>query len=83
MKTFNIGSCPDRKIEAKLRRITKALGDTICTDSSPCGTVAYYDLGEANPWRISDDHESESFATAEEAVKGAKVWADAFEGGGA
>jgi hypothetical protein len=66
------------EIEARLTEINEALGDTVAIHESPCGTVAYYDEGETLPWRIADDHASESFATAEEAVIAAAAWVDAY-----
>jgi hypothetical protein len=78
--TFNTGDDrTPRAIHAELERIEESLGDTICTHDSPCGTVAYYDEESPTPWRISDDHGSESFATVDEAVAAAADWVAAYQ----
>jgi hypothetical protein len=68
MKTYNIGFCPDGIIESQLRKLEAALGSARCTARNPCGTSAYYDVGESKPWRLADDQNWESFARFEDAM---------------
>ena len=78
-ETYNVGdpNCPSA-IEAQLQRIEDALKScgALATADSPCAAVAYYDKGEALPWRVSDDYASMSFATVREAVDFAEEWYD-------
>ena len=64
--------------ECAIKQVEDALGSYLCTDAQPCAAFAYYDEGEGNPWRIADDHDSERFATFEEAIAGAEAWAEAM-----
>lgn len=66
------------EIETGIAAIEAALGEYLASDDQPCAAYAYYDEGEAKPWRIADDHTSESFATLDEAITGAEAWAEAF-----
>lgn len=66
------------EIEAGVKQIEAALGDYCVSNSHPCAAAAYYDEGNAKPWRIADDHTSERFATLEDAIAGAEAWADAM-----
>lgn len=66
-------NCP-AEIREALDRIEAAAGNHAVSDANPCGLAAYYDSGEAQPWRIADDGVSASFATADEAVAEAELW---------
>lgn len=67
------------QIDVTIDLIEAAAGSYRVTGSNPCGLAAYYDEGEEKPWRISDDQASESFATPQEAMEGARAWAEAME----
>ena len=64
------------EILAALKEIEKAAGTYAVSESNPGGLAAYYDASLPLPWRISDDWESESFATSGEAIVAAAEWAD-------
>ena len=69
----------EAEIKAGFEAITDALGEWVASDQSPCGpVVAYFDDGESSPWRITDDWNTESFATLDEAVAGAEAWAAVY-----
>jgi hypothetical protein len=59
--------------EQQLDQLEMATGNQ-CSESNPCGCSAYYDQGQKKPWRIADDHMSESYATFEEALADAPSW---------
>lgn len=59
--------------------LNAAIGEYGCTDSNPCGVCFYFDSGEEKPFRIADDHTSESFAAYEELLEAASNWKEAFD----
>lgn len=65
-------------IEAGVKKIEAAAGRYRVTHANPCGIAGYYDAGEAKPWRVADDYESQSFRTLREAVAEARRWAKVF-----
>jgi hypothetical protein len=65
-------------IERGIKRIEKALGPALCSDSNPCGAVVQYNEGEAKAWRIADDHASEEFALLDSALTAAEKWASHY-----
>lgn len=73
-------ACPEA-IRTDLDRIEEALGDYATTDENPCGGAAYYDEGEAKPWRVlyCDGSIQESFATADEAIAAAESYASEMD----
>ena len=73
-------NCP-AEIREALNQIEDALGEHATTDANPCGGAAYYDVGEALPWRLlyADGCGDESFATAGEAVAAAEDYAEQMD----
>lgn len=71
----------EEQVAFLLSEVTAALGDTITTNCQPCGTVAYYDeeaVVEGEPWRIADDHVTETYRTHEDAMAGALSFVEAY-----
>lgn len=56
-------------------QLISAVGSAYCTTDNPCGVCFYYDLDSKTPFRIADDHHSESFSTFDELLSCAKDWA--------
>lgn len=80
MATYNTGDTDTpAEIHSELERIEEALGSALCSVDHPCAAVAYYDEGEELPWRIDDDWSSESFATVDDAIIGAREWEAAYK----
>ena len=69
------------EIREKLNAIEESLRGYVTTPSNPCGGAAYYDEGEAKPWRLlyCDGCDEESFVTADEAIKAASDYADEMD----
>ena len=66
-------------MKSELGQLQSMLGKAGVSSNNICGAVAYYDKGSAKPWRISDDHASDSYATFEEAKKDVASWIAALE----
>lgn len=59
--------------------LNAAIGKYRASGTNPCGVCFYFDETEEKPYRIADDHASESFDTYEELLEAASDWKDAFD----
>lgn len=68
-------------IRAQLNQIEDAFRSYATTDENPCGGCAYYEEGDALPFRVhfADGAADEQFATVAEAIEAASDYADEMD----